>query len=159
MANIEPLFTNITRPNFIVNDIITIIPDELQNVINVTAEVVGEDSLNTIPTNTSVTISGELPDPFMDKFNYVEKESSDKLMEPITVLGISNLPPNKDMYKVEQDQRPFVSVFVNINITLENLDENDEVVDIVTETHIFEVIVNNEWEAIHTAIANYYKEL
>mgnify|MGYP003329018917 CR=1 FL=1 len=99
--------TDITRPNFTMNQTVsasaTAPAGQVANVTNVTASVVGtQPSLVIRSGSTSVSITGDIEDPFLDQFTYVEQGESDKTQPPVTVERIPNMPADKLMYNLNQ---------------------------------------------------------
>ena len=102
--------TDITRPNFAMNQTVsasaTATAPNVANVTNVTASVAGtQPDLVITSGTTSVNIGGTLQDPFLDQFTYVEKGTDSSLYPktPVTVTKIDNMPADKLMYNLEQD--------------------------------------------------------
>lgn len=72
-----------------------------------------------------LTITGVIP---LDVFNlysikYVNRGSSDKLMIPIT-SDISDVPDNKDVFRINVDPRTFIKFDFTVSVTTE-IDNND----------------------------------
>ena len=62
------------------------------------------EQVNIVATaDDTLSISGTYADPFDDKFTFISKGSSDKKETPSIISGVSNVPANKDLFKVEQD--------------------------------------------------------
>lgn len=62
-----------------------------------------------INNSMTVTISGIHKTAFSaDEIRYVEKGSSDLLQTPTILYNISDVPPNKDLYYMDQDPADFV---------------------------------------------------
>jgi hypothetical protein len=60
----------------------------------------------TITSSTStVTISGKHEFTFTDTFKYTEPGESDLISTPTTVISRGNVPPNKNLFELSQDQR------------------------------------------------------
>ena len=79
--------TDITRPNFTMNQTVTaacsVTSPDICNVTNVTATVQGtQPNLVITPGSTSVSITGSIEDPFVDEFTYIEQGESDKTQSP-----------------------------------------------------------------------------
>lgn len=66
---------------------------------------------------SSVTINGIHKTAFSaDEVRYVEKGSSDKLQIPTIVYNISDVPPNKDLYYMNQDPADYVIRTYTVNV-------------------------------------------
>ena len=142
--------TDITRPNFAMNQTVTASSDDGSDTItNVTASVAGsQPDLVITSGTTSVNIGGTLTDPFNDQFTYVEKGTDASLYPktPVTVTKISNMPSDKLMYNLEQDNTtPYTETFT-ITVTA----------DTGTTTFTLELKINNAYEGIRSFISNYY---
>ena len=106
---------DITRPNFAMNQTVSAsatptAPATDANVTNVTASVAGtQPNLVITPGTTSVNIGGTLQDPFEDQFTYVEKGTDDSLYPkiPVTVTKVDNMPSDKLLYDLNQDNVRF----------------------------------------------------
>tara|TARA_B100000925_G_scaffold47977_1_gene31228 strand:+ start:105 stop:575 length:471 start_codon:yes stop_codon:yes gene_type:complete len=142
--------TDITRPNFAMNQTVTASSDDGSDTItNVTASVAGsQPDLVITSGTTSVNIGGTLTDPFNDQFTYVEKGTDASLYPktPVTVTKISNMPPDKLLYDLNQDNTtPYTETFT-ITVTA----------DTGTTTFTLELKINNAYEGIRSFISNYY---
>lgn len=140
--------TDITRPNFTMNQTVTASSDDGSDTItNVTASVAGsQPDLVITPSSSSVSITGTLTDPFVDEFTYVEPGESDKTQTPTVVQRIPNMPANKILYNLNQDNTtPYIETFT-ITVTA----------DTGTTTFTLELKINNEYEGIRSFISNYY---
>ena len=109
-------------------------------------------SLTITPGTSSVSISGTFDDPFSDSFTYVEKGGTNLVDTPTTVIGVSNMPPNKEYYLLDQDTRNYVivtfTILVEVTTTIGNTTST------VTKTATLQV--NNEWEGIRSFVDTYY---
>ena len=141
--------TDITRPNFTMNQTVTASTDDPENetITNVTASVAGnQPDLVITPSSSSVSITGTLTDPFVDEFTYVEPGESDKTQTPTVVQRIPNMPADKILYNLNQDNTtPYIETFT-ITVTA----------DTGTTTFTLELKINNEYEGIRSFISNYY---
>ena len=142
--------TDITRPDFEINETITAIPDDplVDTLENVTATFEGVEP-DLVITNgiESVSITGSFQDPFEDVFTYVDDGESDKTMTPIVVSGIPNVPEGKKLFDLDQDMSdPYVKTF-NVVVTYGG-----------GQTATFEVTqnINNEFEGIRAFMDTYY---
>ena len=152
--------TDITRPNFAMNQTVsasaTTSAPNVANVTNVTASVAGtQPDLVITPGSTSVSITGDIEDPFLDQFTYVEQGESDKTMTPITVTRVVNMPPDKLMFKLDQDGTALTTETFNITVQWEaGLAGN--LVAQTPASFTLELKIYNEWEGIRSFISNYY---
>tara|TARA_B100000614_G_scaffold252641_1_gene265556 strand:- start:370 stop:831 length:462 start_codon:yes stop_codon:yes gene_type:complete len=139
--------TDITRPNFTMNQTVTASGDADDNITNVTATVSGSHpNLVITPSSSSVSITGTLTDPFNDEFTYVEQGESNKSQTPTVVQKISNMPADKILYNLNQDNTtPYTETFT-ITVTHDGS----------TTDFTLELKINNEYEGIRSFISNYY---
>ena len=154
--------TDITRPNFAMNQTVsasaTATAPNVANVTNVTASVAGtQPDLVITSGTTSVNIGGTLQDPFLDQFTYVEKGTDSSLYPktPVTVTKIDNMPADKLMYNLEQDNTtPYIETFtITVNW------EQGPAGNLVAQTPVtftLELKINNANEGIRSFISNYY---
>ena len=154
---------DITRPNFAMNQTVSAsatptAPADTANVTNVTASVVGtQPNLVITPGTTSVNIGGTLQDPFEDQFTYVEKGTDESLYPkvPVTVTKVDNMPSDKLLYNLDQDNTtPYIETFT---VTVQW--EEGPVGNLVAQTPVtftLELKINNEYEGIRSFISNYY---
>ena len=139
--------TDITRPNFTMNQTVTASGDVDDDITNVTATVQGtHPNLVITPGSTSVSITGTLEDPFVDEFKYVEQGESDKSSTPVTVQRLVNMPPDKVMFDLNQDNTSYTTETFTITVT-----HDGSTTDFTLELKIY-----NEWEGIRSFISNYY---
>ena len=139
--------TDITRPNFTMNQTVTASDDEGGDITNVTATVQGtHPNLVITPGTTSVSITGTLDDPFVDEFTYIEQGESDKTQTPITVQRVVNMPSDKVMYNLNQDATTYATETFTITVT-----HDGSTTDFTIELKIY-----NEWEGIRAFVSNYY---
>ena len=155
--------TDITRPNFAMNQTVSAsatptAPATDANVTNVTASVAGtQPNLVITPGTTSVNIGGTLQDPFVDQFTYVEKGTDDSLYPkiPVTVTKVDNMPSDKLLYDLNQDNTsPYIETFT---VTVQW--EQGTAGNLVAQTPVtftLELKINNEYEGIRSFISNYY---
>ena len=139
--------TDITRPNFTMNQTVTASGDADDDITNVTATVQGtHPNLVITPGSTSVSITGTLEDPFVDEFKYVEQGESDKSSTPVTVQRLVNMPPDKVMFDLNQDNTSYTTETFTITVT-----HDGSTTDFTIELKIY-----NEWEGIRAFVSNYY---
>ena len=155
-------FADITRPNFTMNETVsatcTVQSPQVCNVTNVNAVLQApsvEPDLVITPGTTSVSITGDLQDPFVDVFTYVEQSESDKTMTPIVVERVVNMPADKLMYDLDQDNRVYVSRFFDITVQWE-AGTSGNLVAQTPATFVLELKIYNSWEGIRSFVANYY---
>ena len=154
---------DITRPNFAMNQTVSAsatptAPATDANVTNVTASVAGtQPNLVITPGTTSVNIGGTLQDPFVDQFTYVEKGTDESLYPkiPVTVTKVDNMPSDKLLYDLNQDNTsPYIETFT---VTVQW--EQGTAGNLVAQTPVtftLELKINNEYEGIRSFISNYY---
>ena len=104
------------------------------------------------PGTTSVNISGTFDDPFSDSFTYVDKGGTNLVDTPTTVIGVSNVPANKEFYLLDQDTRNYVIVTFTIEVVVTTTIGG--ATSTVTKTATLQV--NNEWEGIRSFVDTYY---
>ena len=148
--------TDITRPNFTMNQTVTASGDVDDDITNVTATVQGtQPNLVITPGSTSVSITGSIEDPFVDEFTYIEQGESDKTQTPVTVQRIVNMPADKLFYDLNQDNTNFTTEIFNITVQWEaGLTGN--LVAQTPATFTLELKIYNEWEGIRSFVSNYY---
>ena len=139
--------TDLTRPNFTMNQTVSASGDADDNITNVTATVSGtHPNLVITPSSSSVSITGTLQDPFIDEFTYIDEGQSDKTQAPITVQKIVNMPADKVMYNLNQDATVYATETFTITVT-----HDGSTTDFTLELKIY-----NEWEGIRSFVSNYY---
>ena len=109
-------------------------------------------TLTITPGTTSVNISGTFDDPFSDSFTYVEKGGTNLVDTPTTIIGVSNMPANKEFYLLDQDTRNYVIVTFTIQVVVTTTIGG--ATSTVTKTATLQV--NNEWEGIRSFVDTYY---
>ena len=109
-------------------------------------------TLTITPGTTSVNISGTFDDPFSDSFTYVEKGGTNLVDTPTTIIGVSNMPANKEYYLLDQDTRNYVIVTFTIQVVVTTTIGG--ATSTVTKTATLQV--NNEWEGIRSFVDTYY---
>ena len=99
----------------------------------------------------------ELPDfrplGFSGLGNQFDKGGTDLVDTPTTVIGVSNVPPNKDFYFLDQDTRWYVIVTFTIEV-VETAPSPSTDSNTVTRTATLRV--ENEWEGIRSFVDTYY---
>ena len=152
--------TDITRPNFTMNQTVTaacsVTSPDICNVTNVTATVQGtQPNLVITPGSTSVSITGSIEDPFVDEFTYIEQGESDKTQSPVTVQRLVNMPSDKLFYDLNQDNTNFTTEIFNITVQWESGTAGNLVAQ-TPATFTLELKIYNEWEGIRAFVSNYY---
>ena len=152
--------TDITRPNFTMNQTVTaacsVTSPDICNVTNVTATVQGtQPNLVITPGSTSESITGSIEDPFVDEFTYIEQGESDKTQSPVTVQRLVNMPSDKLFYDLNQDNTNFTTEIFNITVQWESGTAGNLVAQ-TPATFTLELKIYNEWEGIRSFVSNYY---
>tara|TARA_B100001564_G_scaffold191581_1_gene160963 strand:- start:67 stop:600 length:534 start_codon:yes stop_codon:yes gene_type:complete len=164
----DPQFAEKERPDYTLSHTVDGFPDTDETITNVTCtavtysyynasdSVVGgatdiTSTLTITPGQNQVSISGTFDDPFSDSFTYVEKGSTNLVETPTTIIGVSNMPANKEYYLLDQDTRNYVILTFTIVVTIEDLAATTS-----TETFTATLQVNNEWEGIRSFVDTYY---
>ena len=156
-----PLLADITNSTFAINDSLTLSGTageqnisgaisfqsmaDLNNQLNLT---LGGDGTSVL------TVAGNWDDPFNDQFTYVEKGTDPSLYPktPVTVTQVGNMPSDKLMYNLNQDNAEFVTKGLFVTVTYE--DTNG-----VAQPNVYfypEVKLYNSYERIRSFISNYY---
>ena len=165
----DPQFAEKERPDYTLSHTVDAFPDTDEDITNVTCtavtysyynasdSVVGgatdiTSTLTITPGQNQVSISGTFDDPFSDSFTYVEKGSTNLVETPTTIIGVSNMPANKEYYLLDQDTRNYVIVTFTIVVTIDSTIGNTT----STETFTATLQVNNEWEGIRSFVDTYY---
>ena len=152
--------TDITRPNFAMNQTVSascsVASPNVCNVTNVTATVQGnQPDLVITPGSTSVSITGSIEDPFVDEFKYVEQGESDKSSTPVTVQRLVNMPPDKVMFDLNQDNTSYTTETFTVTVQWESGPAGNLTAQ-TPATFTLELKIYNEWEGIRSFISNYY---
>ena len=152
--------TDLTRPNFAVNQTVSascsVASPNVCNVTNVTATVAGtQPDLVITPGSTSVSITGSIEDPFVDEFKYVEQGESDKSSTPVTVQRLVNMPPDKVMFDLNQDNTSYTTETFTVTVQWESGPTGNLTAQ-TPATFTLELKIYNEWEGIRSFISNYY---
>ena len=108
MPTANPLILN----SVVVGDQFTatveVIPGQFETVSSVTGVLVGtplEPNITITSGVTSVTISGQHLNTFTDVFTYTEPGVSDLEATPTQATGRGNMPPDKNLFNLNQDTR------------------------------------------------------
>lgn len=85
--------------------IVSIIPGPFESISSVSASLAGvplEPGITVTSGSSSVTISGKHQNTFTDVFTYTEPGQ----VAPVNnITGRGNMPPNKNLFNLNQDQR------------------------------------------------------
>jgi hypothetical protein len=134
-----------------VNASITPTGDAGEVINSVTATPINVDGDIVITSGTSsVSIVGKYDDPFLDTFQYVSKGSSNKIENSTSVVGISNVPPNKELFDLDQDLRQLETIEYEITV-----EYDDEFFAPATETFTVTHDIINDLEAIRSFLDSY----
>ena len=152
--------TDIARPNFAMNQTVSascsVASPNVCNVTNVTASVQGnQPDLVITPGSTSVSITGSIEDPFVDEFKYVEQGESDKSSTPVTVQRLVNMPPDKVMFDLNQDNTSYTTETFTVTVQWESGPAGNLTAQ-TPAVFTLELKIYNEWEGIRSFISNYY---
>ena len=152
--------TDITRPNFAMNQTVSascsVASPNVCNVTNVTASVQGnQPDLVITPGSTSVSITGSIEDPFVDEFKYVEQGESDKSSTPVTVQRLVNMPPDKVMFDLNQDNTSYTTETFTVTVQWESGPAGNLTAQ-APAVFTLELKIYNEWEGIRSFISIYY---
>ena len=101
-----------------------------------------------------ITVGGNWNDPFSDQFTYVEKGTDPSLYPktPVTVTQVGNMPSDKLMYNLNQDNTEFVTKGLFLTVSYEDING-------VAQPNVSfypEVKLYNSYERIRSFISNYY---
>lgn len=132
----------------IVNATITAASDDVMEIIESVTATIEENEPGVIITGgtMSVSIVGTYVDPFEDSFTYVERGSSNLIEEPKIVIGVENMPSNKDFYNLTQDTREESIRHYRVTV----------ITDLATQQFLVTHAIYNEWEGMRSFVANYY---
>lgn len=121
-------------------------------ITEILVNLTGESEPITILTDTaSFTVSGVYETGFSDLLTYVSEGSSNLIETPTTVIGIQNVPDNKALFDLDQDQKQ------NLIRTYAVTVKYDEEGIVNTESLTFNHTVQNDLESIRSFMANYFK--
>ena len=156
-----PLLADITNSTFAINDSLTLSGTageqnisgaisfqsmaDLNNQLNLT---LGGDGTSVL------TVAGNWDDPFNDQFTYVEKGTDPSLYPktPVTVTQVGNMPSDKLMYNLNQDNAEFVTKGLFVTVSYEDINGVAQpTVDFFPEVKLY-----NPWERMRSFISNYY---
>ena len=165
----DPQFAEKERPDYTLSHTVDGFPGTDEDILNVTCTAVtysyynASDSivggatditstLTITPGQNQVSISGTFDDPFCDSFTYVDKGGTNLVDTPTTIIGVSNMPANKEFYLLDQDTRNYVILTFTIAVTI--FTPAPDTTSTVNFTATLQV--NNEWEGIRSFVDTYY---
>jgi|694.fasta_scaffold109610_2 hypothetical protein len=135
-----------------VNAIITPVGDDGETMNVVSAVLLSSGGkVVIIPGTSSVSIVGTYDDPFLDTFQFVSKGSSNLIETPTTVVGVSNVPPKKELFNLSQDVKQKETI--NYEVTVEY---QDQFFVPAIETFAVTHDIINEYEGIRSFMDTYY---
>lgn len=120
-------------------------------IISISASLVGESEPISISTSDTISLSGKYLSGWQDIFTYVEAGESDKTDTPKTAVDIPNMPPDKNLYDLDQDQEHSIIRQYAVTVVYENSETLAEESASATLDHE----VFNDLEAMHDFMANY----
>ena len=162
-----PLLTDITNSTFAINETLTVVGTAGEQ--NIDGAISFQDPADLgIPDNSTsqanitfsgegtsvITVGGNWNDPFSDQFTYVEKGTDPSLYPktPVTVTQVGNMPSDKLMYNLNQDNTEFVTKGLFLTVSYEDING-------VAQPNVSfypEVKLYNSYERIRSFISNYY---
>lgn len=121
------------------------------SVDEITVSLIGESEPITITTtDSSFSASGKYITGFTDTLTYVNQGSSNLTETPTSVVGIQNMPTDKALFDLAQDQKQ--SLFRTYSITVKYTEDFES----KTETIQLQHEVANDLESIRSFMATYY---
>lgn len=122
------------------------------SVSSIEASLIGFPEPITINAGGSnLSLSGKYLSGWQDVFTYVEAGESDKTDTPKTAIDIANMPPDKNLYDLNQDKKH--SIIRQYSVTVVYEDEETSMEQTATVTLDHEVF--NDLEAMRQFMANY----
>lgn len=97
------------------------------------------------------TITGKYVAGWEDVFTFVEADESDQTDTPKTAIDIPNVPPDKNLYDLNQDKKQSIFVDYVVTVVFENEETMMEETLGATLTHQ----VDNDLEAMRLFMDNY----
>jgi hypothetical protein len=135
-----------------VNESVTVtVPGSISEL---TVQLISEFEQEEIVLNTSssgFTITGKYVAGWEDVFTYVEAGESDQTDTPKTAIDIPNMPPDKNLYDLNQDKKQSIFVDYKVTVVFENEETMAEETLEATLTHQ----VDNDLDAMKDFMANY----
>lgn len=121
-------------------------------ILEITVTLEGDQDEIVIETsNSGFTITGKYISGWQDIFTYVEAGESDQTETPKTAVDIANMPPDKNLYNLDQDQKQSIFRNYRVAVVFENEETFTEETLEATLTHQ----VDNDLDAIKDFMANY----
>lgn len=123
-------------------------------IISVSAELVGEpiEPFVTIVNSTSSsTLSGKFKNGFVDVFQYVSKGSSTTIENPTVIIGQENVPPDQDLFDLNQDKKQFINRTISITVEYEDMGAPETVSTTLTQP------VYNNLDAVKNFMGSYFQ--
>ena len=156
-----PLLTDITNSTFAINETLTVVGTAGEQ--NIDGAISFQDPADTNDGQlnitfgqggSAITVTGNWTDPFSDQFTYVEKGTDPSLYPktPVTVTQVGNMPSDKLMYNLNQDNTEFVTKGLFLTVSYEDING-------VAQPNVSfypEVKLYNSYERIRSFITNYY---
>ncbi len=108
MATISPTVLTAVDFNQTFSQTVNVNPGMLETITSVTATLVGaplEPNISISVNANVVTISGKYMATFTDEFSYLEPGATGVGLTPTVVTGLFNMPPDKNLFKLDQDSR------------------------------------------------------
>lgn len=99
-------------------------------------------------TTDTANIVGTYQDPFTDTFQFVSKGSSNLIENPTSVVGVENVPAQKDLFNLNQDTRGSFTLTFDVVVDYDGTG---------TETFTVTQDITNEFEGIRSFMSNYYE--
>lgn len=122
------------------------------NITNVSASSSYPDENVSITTSlSSVVVEGIYLNLWEDNFTYVSAGESNKTEDPSVAIFKTNLPPDKNLYNVDQDLDDTKEFTYKINITYDDAETLEEITEVKTFTHI----VQQDLEVIRDLVDKY----
>lgn len=121
-------------------------------VISVSAVLNGTEPQVQIQNGTtSVNISGTYDNAWADQFTFVSAGESDLTETPQTVTYLENLPPEQNLFRLDQDLSDTKTVTYTVTVQYRDAETNQE----TTTTLSFVHIIEQDWEAVRQLMASY----
>lgn len=110
MATASPSILPAINHNTNFSVTVTLIPDLMEIITDVSGALVGDPSepITVTASGTIVTISGKHQNLFKDVFTFTPTDTSDKTATPTSVEGIGAVPDKQNLFGLAQDQRQSV---------------------------------------------------
>jgi hypothetical protein len=108
LATISPTVLTAVDFNQTFSQTVNVNPDMSETITSVTATLVGsplEPDISISVNANVVTISGKYTATFTDEFSYLEPGATGPDLTPTVVIGLVNMPPDKNLFKLDQDSR------------------------------------------------------